>query len=236
MAEWGSAGPSRAAAVRARRARAERAQRAAAAQCRASRSRAVAGARRDRRPVPDEPCRQPCQSRAGAGVFHDLRPRVAVAGGLGRWTRWSGKAPGTPAPVMGAMLAALDVTAESARHLCLYGTVRGVLAAAVRLGIAGSYDAQRLQHDTTAAMLAVAERCRRARRARSRADGAAARSAAGVARSPLLAPVSVLKGLCPPAACGAAPLPPRHPATLSQSDARARSKEFFRHGGRIIVI
>ena len=67
---------------------------------------------------------------------------------------------GHAGPAMGAMLAALDVTAESARHLCLYGTVRGVLAAAVRLGIAGSYDAQRLQHDTTAAMLAVAEHCR----------------------------------------------------------------------------
>jgi urease accessory protein len=38
--------------------------------------------------------------------------------------------------------------------------VRGVLAAAVRLGIAGSYDAQRLQHDMTAAMLAVADRSR----------------------------------------------------------------------------
>ena len=66
---------------------------------------------------------------------------------------------GHAAPVMGAMLAALDVDAGSARHLCLYGTARGVLAAAVRLGIAGSYDAQRMQHDMTAAMLAIAERC-----------------------------------------------------------------------------
>ena len=66
---------------------------------------------------------------------------------------------GHAAPVMGALLAALDVDAGSARHLCLYGTARGVLAAAVRLGIAGSYDAQRMQHDMTAAMLAVAERC-----------------------------------------------------------------------------
>ena len=67
---------------------------------------------------------------------------------------------GHAGPSMGAMLAALDVPAESARLLCLYGTVRGVLAAAVRLGIAGSYDAQRLQHDMTAAMLAVADRSR----------------------------------------------------------------------------
>jgi urease accessory protein len=67
---------------------------------------------------------------------------------------------GHAGPATGAMLAALDVPAESARLLCLYGTVRGVLAAAVRLGIAGSYDAQRLQHDMTAAMLAVADRSR----------------------------------------------------------------------------
>ena len=67
---------------------------------------------------------------------------------------------GHAGPATGAMLAALEVPAESARLLCLYGTVRGVLAAAVRLGIAGSYDAQRLQHDMTAAMLAVADRSR----------------------------------------------------------------------------
>jgi urease accessory protein len=66
---------------------------------------------------------------------------------------------GHAAPVMGATLATLGVDAQAARHLCLYGTVRGVLAAAVRLGIAGSYDAQRLQHDTIAAMRAVADRC-----------------------------------------------------------------------------
>ena len=67
---------------------------------------------------------------------------------------------GHTGPAMGAMLAALEVPAESARLLYLYGAVRGVLAAAVRLGIAGSYDAQRLQHDMTAATLAVADRSR----------------------------------------------------------------------------
>jgi urease accessory protein len=33
-----------------------------------------------------------------------------------------------------------------------------VLAAAVRLGIVGSYDAQRLQHEVTPAMLAISDR------------------------------------------------------------------------------
>jgi len=67
---------------------------------------------------------------------------------------------GHAGPAIGAMLAALDVSADAARQLCLYGTARGVLAAAVRLGIAGSYDAQRLQFEAAAAISAVAGRCR----------------------------------------------------------------------------
>jgi len=65
---------------------------------------------------------------------------------------------GHAAPVIGAMLATLGVEAEAARHLSLFATVRGVLAAAVRLGIAGSYDAQRLQHEAAPLMLEVARR------------------------------------------------------------------------------
>jgi urease accessory protein len=66
---------------------------------------------------------------------------------------------GHAGPAMGAMLSVLDVSAAAARHLCLYGTARGVLAAAVRLGVAGSYDAQRLQHEAAPSLLAIAERC-----------------------------------------------------------------------------
>ena len=65
---------------------------------------------------------------------------------------------GHAGPAMGAMLNALGVSEDDARHLCLYGTARGVLAAAVRLGIAGSYDAQRLQHEVAPSLLAIAER------------------------------------------------------------------------------
>ena len=65
---------------------------------------------------------------------------------------------GHAGPVMGAMLNALGVSVGDARRLCLYGTARGVLAAAVRLGIVGSYDAQRLQHEVTPEMLAVSDR------------------------------------------------------------------------------
>ena len=65
---------------------------------------------------------------------------------------------GHAGPVMGAAMRTLLVSADQARHLCLYSTARGVLTAAVRLGITGSYDAQRLQHEAVPSMLAVAER------------------------------------------------------------------------------
>jgi urease accessory protein len=65
---------------------------------------------------------------------------------------------GHAGPALGAMLNALGVGVEDARRLSLYGTARGVLAAAVRLGIAGSYDAQRLQHEVAPPALAIADR------------------------------------------------------------------------------
>ena len=65
---------------------------------------------------------------------------------------------GHAGPAMGAMLNALGISVDDARRLCLFGTARGVLAAAVRLGIVGSYDAQRLHHEVTPAMLAITDR------------------------------------------------------------------------------
>ena len=67
--------------------------------------------------------------------------------------------PGHAGPAMGAMLNTLGVGLDDARRLCLYGTSRGVLAAAVRLGIVGSYDAQRLQHEVSPVILAISDRC-----------------------------------------------------------------------------
>jgi urease accessory protein len=66
---------------------------------------------------------------------------------------------GHAGPALGALLNTLGVGLEDARRLSLYGTARGVLAAAVRLGIAGSYDAQRLQHEVAPAMLDISARC-----------------------------------------------------------------------------
>jgi len=44
--------------------------------------------------------------------------------------------------------------------VCLYTAARSVLAAAVKLGIAGSYEAQRIQHELIPAIAAVADRAR----------------------------------------------------------------------------
>jgi urease accessory protein len=53
----------------------------------------------------------------------------------------------------------LGLPLDNAQRLFLFNTVRGVLAAAVRLGIAGSYAAQRLQYDCAAAIDDVLLRC-----------------------------------------------------------------------------
>lgn len=57
------------------------------------------------------------------------------------------RAHGHLAPVFGAALAALGVTADDALRLYLHQSVRGVTSAAVRLGLLGPHEAQRLQHD-----------------------------------------------------------------------------------------
>jgi urease accessory protein len=62
-------------------------------------------------------------------------------------------------PLIGATLAALQVPLPTAQRLVLYQTCRGALAAAVRLGVIGSYHAQRLQHDCVNDLDAVLARC-----------------------------------------------------------------------------
>jgi urease accessory protein len=58
--------------------------------------------------------------------------------------------PGAPlnahvAPVTGAVFAVLGVSLATTQQVVLFTAARGVLSAAVRLGVTGSYDAQRLQ-------------------------------------------------------------------------------------------
>ena len=67
------------------------------------------------------------------------------------------------APVLGACLAALSMARRDALAIHLHLTLRGVASAAVRLGIVGPYEAQRLQHRHAATMDSVLERCERLR-------------------------------------------------------------------------
>jgi urease accessory protein len=63
------------------------------------------------------------------------------------------------APLSGAVFDALGLPLPTAQRVVLFGTARAVLSAAVRLGIVGSYDAQRLQYACGSRVEAIAERC-----------------------------------------------------------------------------
>ena len=63
------------------------------------------------------------------------------------------------APVSGAVFRLVGLPLSTAQQVVLYGTARGILSAAVRLGIVGTYEAQRLQHACAPSLDATVERC-----------------------------------------------------------------------------
>jgi urease accessory protein len=63
------------------------------------------------------------------------------------------------APLAGAAGRALSIPLDVSQRLFLFQTVRGVMAAAVRLGIVGAYEAQRLQFGCAGLLDAVRARC-----------------------------------------------------------------------------
>lgn len=63
------------------------------------------------------------------------------------------------APVSGVTFRVLGLPLPTAQRMALYSVSRGVLTAAVRLGIVGSYEAQVLQHAAAPWMEQVASRC-----------------------------------------------------------------------------
>ena len=70
-----------------------------------------------------------------------------------------------PSPAMTGLGARVQATRghlaeEVAQRAVLHGAARGILSAAVRLGIVGSYRAQRLQHAAATRLDATLERCR----------------------------------------------------------------------------
>jgi urease accessory protein len=108
---------------------------------------------------------QPVSNRAsraqGRGLLHTAM-RVfpeAPLGPLGEMAARDGFC-GHHAPMFGAVMAALDVDAGAAGRLFLYQAARSVTSAAVRLGIAGLFDAQRLQSDLSSEIDRVADACR----------------------------------------------------------------------------
>ena len=64
------------------------------------------------------------------------------------------------APLSGVVFRTIGLSPETARKAVLYGAARGVLSAAVRLGIVGSYGAQQMQHAAATHLDATLERCR----------------------------------------------------------------------------
>jgi len=63
------------------------------------------------------------------------------------------------APLSGATFRAIGLSLSTAQRVVLYATARGVLSAAVRLGIAGSFEAQRMQYECGPRLDRLADRC-----------------------------------------------------------------------------
>src|SRR5689334_11519588 len=63
------------------------------------------------------------------------------------------------APFSGAVFSAIGVPMATAQTIVLYSAARGVLSAAVRLGLVGSYEAQRMQHACAPTIEHVARQC-----------------------------------------------------------------------------
>jgi urease accessory protein len=63
------------------------------------------------------------------------------------------------APLSGIVFRLIGLPVETARTAMLFGTARGVLSAAVRLGIIGSYEAQRMHHGAGRDLPQLLERC-----------------------------------------------------------------------------
>jgi urease accessory protein len=63
------------------------------------------------------------------------------------------------APLSGATFRAIGLSLATAQKVVLYGTARGVLSAAVRLGMAGSFEVQRMQYECSPWLDRTADRC-----------------------------------------------------------------------------
>ena len=126
--------------------------RAAAGERRASRAGAAGGVGRPERRVPDQRGRQPRQPAAGTHAARQRDADLAVrAGRSARVCRLAARdcqrptCARTPRRSPASCARALGVSLETTQRVVLFVAARGVLSAAVRLGVTGSYEAQRLQ-------------------------------------------------------------------------------------------
>ncbi len=90
------------------------------------------------------------QGRAWAGTVARSFPSVAIRSAGRRHF----------APAFGATLQALGVDREDAARMFLFGAARGALSAAVRLGIVGTHEAQRMLFERGEDLDRVVARCR----------------------------------------------------------------------------
>ena len=65
----------------------------------------------------------------------------------------------THAPVFGAVFGALGLAVDDAQRGYLHGTARGVLSAAVRLGLVGPLEAQQVLAEKSAVLAKVLAEC-----------------------------------------------------------------------------
>lgn len=66
---------------------------------------------------------------------------------------------GHHAPLFGAVLRALEATVAESAELFLHQSLRGIASASVRLGLLGTHEAQRLQHDLAPLAAEVVRAC-----------------------------------------------------------------------------
>ena len=95
------------------------------------------------------------QGRALAATASEVWPSPALAALSARVDGGFGHV----AAVSGAVFRCIGLPRKTAQRAVLFTTARGVLSAAVRLGIAGSYEAQRLQHACAPWLERVAADC-----------------------------------------------------------------------------
>jgi urease accessory protein len=85
--------------------------------------------------------------------------RIWPSDGLAALSTQSSSTCAHVAPLSGATFRALGLPLPAAQKVALFGAARAVLAAAVRLGFAGTFEAQRIQHQSMWWLEEVAQRC-----------------------------------------------------------------------------